>query len=511
LNFKQFVQLVLLGVIWGASFLFIKVAVVDIPPFTLVLGRTSLAALTLYLVVRHRGRRMPAFGPIWGSFFIMGLFNGAIPYSLINWGETQIEAGLGAIFNSLMPLFTVIFAHFATRDERFTGRKLTGVVLGLAGVLVLMGPSVLMGRGSRVLGQLAVAGAAASYAVAAIYGKRLGKDAPLVLATGQMVAGALLVAPLSLLFDKPWTLSPSPKALASLLCLALLGTAYAYVIYYRLLAQIGATNLSLVTYIIPLSGVFWGYLLLGERLHWSALAAMGLIMVSVATVSDIRIRELVSQIRFDPFGWSTHILPEQLLHKLIRWAMASVCLIFLVLRISQYRGFLLKPLWAIETLVFLVLIAAFLVRDDPVDRAMGTNEVVVPLIGALLPFLLLTSPPTPWMLESRSLMLAIFWWMTLATCLTVWGMWTLRRSFSITVEARSMVSEGLYRWIRHPIYLGEMLTAGAVAVWRFSLPNLLILGCFIVIQLFRSRMEEEKLEKSFPEYRGFRDRTWWFF
>lgn len=511
MNTRQLLQLVFLGVIWGASFLFIKVAVADIPPFTLVLGRTAIAALVLYLVIRHRGRKMPPFGPIWGSFLVMGLFNGAIPYSLINWGETQIEAGLAAIFNSLMPLFTVIFAHFATRDEKFTGKKLSGVMLGLAGVVVLMGPSILMGLGSRVLGQLAVAGAAVSYAVAAIYGKRLGKDAPLVLATGQMIGGALIVAPLSLAFDRPWTLSPSPAALAALGCLTLLGTAYAYVVYYRLLAQIGATNLSLVTYIIPVSGVFWGYLVLGERLHWSAFAALGLIMVSVATVSDIRIRDVLSQLSFDPFGWLTHIVPEQQLHRLIRWAMASVCLVFLVIRISQYKGFLLKPLWAVETLVFIVLVAAFLVRDDPVDRARGMGEVLVPLVGALLPFLLLTSSPSPWIWKSRSLTLAVFWWMTLATCLTVWGMWTLRRSFSITVEARTLVLGGPYRWVRHPIYLGEILTAGAVAAWRFSWPNLLVLGCFVVIQLFRAKMEEGKLERSFPEYNGFRERTWWFF
>lgn len=510
MNFGQLATLLLLGVIWGASFLFIKVAVTDIPPFTLVLGRTSLAAVVLYLVIRHRGLRLPPWGPIWGSFLIMGLFNGAIPYSLINWGETQIEAGLGAILNSLMPLFTVIFAHFATRDERFTSRKLSGVFLGLSGVVILMGPSVLMGLGSRVLGQLAVAGAAASYAVAAIYGKRLGRDAPLVLATGQMMAGALLVTPLSLSFEKPWSISPSPTAFASLACLALLGTAYAYVVYYRLLARIGATNLSLVTYIIPLSGVLWGYLLLGERLHWTALAAMGLIMASVATVSDMRIMDLISRFSFDPFGWVARFMPENTLHRLIRWAMASVCLVFLIVRIRQYEGFLLKPLWAIETLIFVVLIAAFLLRDDPVDRARGIREVVFPLVGALLPFLLLFSPPVPWMLESRSLMFGLFWWMTFATGLTVWGMWTLRRSFSITVEARSLVTRGPYACIRHPIYLGEMLTACGMTLWRLSMVNLLVLGAFIAMQLFRSRMEEEKLERSFPEYIHLRQRTWWF-
>jgi protein-S-isoprenylcysteine O-methyltransferase Ste14 len=181
------------------------------------------------------------------------------------------------------------------------------------------------------------------------------------------------------------------------------------------------------------------------------------------------------------------------------------------MRINQYKGFLLKPLWAVETLIFVVLIMAFLIRDNPVDRAKGLEEVMIPVIGALLPFLLLFSPPAPWIWKSRSLTLAVFWWMTLSTGLTVWGMWTLRRAFSITVEARSLISKGPYRWIRHPIYFGEILTAGAVAAWRFSWPNLLVLVCFVVIQLFRAKMEEGKLERSFPEYNGFRERTWWFF
>lgn len=268
--------------------MFIKLALPTVPPFTIVLARTSLAGLILYVVVRKRGSRMPPPGPLWFSFLVMGFFNGAIPYSLINWGEIHIEAGLGAIFNSLMPLFTIVFAHFATHDERFTRRKLTGIVLGLAGVVTLMGFSALKGLGSHVLGQMAVAGAAASYAVAVIYGKRLGKDTPFILATGQMAGASFLVAPLAIMMDKPWTLSPDPPAVLSLVLLAVTNTALAYVLYYHLLARIGATRLSLVTYIIPLSGVFWGFLILGERLHWTAFVALGMILASVATVSEWR-------------------------------------------------------------------------------------------------------------------------------------------------------------------------------------------------------------------------------
>ena len=213
---------------------------------------------------------------------------------------------------------------------------------------------------------------------------------------------------------------------------------------------------------------------------------------------------------FDPFGWAQNLVSERFLHRAIRIGGAVICAGFLIVRLIQYGDFLLKPLWFVETLIFVVLIAAFIMRDNPVDRARGVGEVVVPLVGALLPFLLLTSPPAPWMLKSRTLMLAVFWWMTLATGFTAWGMWTLRRSFSVTVEARSMVSGGPYRWVRHPIYLGEILTAAAVAAWRLSWKALLIFGFFVAIQLFRSKMEEGKLERSFPEYNGFRERIWWF-
>ena len=509
MNFRQFSMLFLLGLIWGASFMFIKVALPTVPPFTIVFVRTALAGLVLYVVVRRRGLKMPPLGAIWGSFLIMGLFNGAIPYSLINWGEIHIEAGLGAIFNSLMPLFTVIFAHFATSDERFSRRKLAGVALGLAGVVLLMGPSVLKGLGSHVLGQLAVAGAAASYAVAAIYGKRLGKDTPFVLATGQMAAGALLIAPFMIVVDKPWTLSPDMPAIFCLLLLAVTNTALAYVLYYKLLAQMGATRLSLVTYIIPISGVFWGWLVLGERLGWTAFGALGLILASVATVSDMLPANNRSKTSFDPFGWASRILPENHLHKIIRVVMTAGCSVFFVKRVMEYGHYWVKPLWAVETAIYIVLLIAFLIRTHPVDRSRGMAEITIPLAGALLPFALLFSPPARFVLSNRSVHMSIFWLMALATLLTVWGMWTLRRSFSITVEARELVTSGPYRFLRHPIYSGEILAAAAVTFWRASWPNVLILVLFVALQLVRARMEEEKLKRNFPAYREYTRKVWW--
>ncbi|UCG39496.1 MAG: DMT family transporter, partial [bacterium] len=373
MNAGLFLLLLLLGLIWGASFLFIKVAVATIPPFTIVLARTGIAALCLWLVIRVRDGRFPSPGPLWRSFFVMGLFNGAIPYTLINWGEQHIEAGLAAIFNGLMPLFTILFAHFTTRDERFSARKGLGVALGLAGVAVLMGPSVLQGLGAHFLGQLAVTAASASYAVAAIYGKRLAGDRPLVLAAGQMTGGALLIGPLSLSFDRPWTLSPTMPALLSVLCLGLLGTAFAYVLYYRLLARIGATRISLVTYIIPLSGVFWGWAVLGERLAPSAFAGLVMILASVAAVGEMGLPS-GSRANFDPFGWAGRLIPERTLHTAIRAFMVLVCSAFLIVRAGEWDDYLVKPLWLMETMVYIVLIAAFIMRTSPRERSRGLAE-----------------------------------------------------------------------------------------------------------------------------------------
>jgi drug/metabolite transporter (DMT)-like permease len=286
MNARQFLILLVLGLIWGASFLFIKVAVVTIPPFTVAFGRTAPAALVLYLVLRSRGLRMPSLGPLWGSFLLMGLFNGALPYTLITWAEIHMDSGLAAIINAVMPLFTVLLAHFFTQDERLNFMKIAGIFLGFLGVLALFGPAVFKGLGTHVLSQLAVMGAALCYAIAVIYGRRLREITPWVSATGQLICAAFLTLPMSLVIDTPWELSPTLLSLGALACLSLLGTALAYILYYYLLARIGATNVSLVTYLLPITGVFWGALLLGERLHWSAFLALALILVGIAGVNN---------------------------------------------------------------------------------------------------------------------------------------------------------------------------------------------------------------------------------
>ena len=215
-------------------------------------------------------------------------------------------------------------------------------------------------------------------------------------------------------------------------------------------------------------------------------------------------------LRFDPFAWLTCILPEPALHRFIRGGMIVTLALFLATRIREYPLFFLKSLWLAETTLFVVLMAAFILRSPPRERSRGVREIVIPLVSSLLPFMLLLSPPAPSIVANHSLLSGISWWMTAATCLTVWGIWTLRRSFSITVEARSLVTGGPYRFVRHPVYLGEILAAAGVTLLRFSLLNAAILPLFVSLQLLRSHWEESKLTRNFPEYRSFAARSPWF-
>jgi protein-S-isoprenylcysteine O-methyltransferase Ste14 len=215
-------------------------------------------------------------------------------------------------------------------------------------------------------------------------------------------------------------------------------------------------------------------------------------------------------VTFDPFGLAGRYLPEESLHRLIRGFMTLLLGGFLIHRLGQYRLFAVKTLWLAETLLFAVLVMAYLFRSAPVNRARGLAEIAVPLGGSALPFLLLLSPPSPRVVVNPMLLYGLLWGMAGATLLTVWGMWTLRRAFSITVEARQLVTGGPYRLVRHPIYCGEILAATAVAAIRLSAVNVVILLLFTLLQLWRTRMEEAKLTDSFPAYREFAGRSRWF-
>jgi drug/metabolite transporter (DMT)-like permease len=272
--------LLTLSVLWGGSFFFAKIAVAEVPPLTLVFFRVGIAALALHIVVRAGGLSMAVGWRIWAAFFAMGLLNNLVPFSLIFWGQQQIGAGLAAILNATTPLFTVLVAHWLTSDEKATGARLLGVVVGLAGVAAMMGPDAVAGLGGDLVAQVACIGAAISYAFAGIFGRRFKGLPPLVTACGQVSATTVMMLPLSLIVDRALELPlPSPGAIAAILALALVSTALAYVIFFRILKTAGATNLLLVTFLIPVSAILLGVAFLGEALlprHLVGMAAIGI-------------------------------------------------------------------------------------------------------------------------------------------------------------------------------------------------------------------------------------------
>ncbi len=277
----------LLSVIWGGSFLFVGVAVRELPPLTIVALRVLLAALALQGVLLVAGMRLPRERQAWAAFVGMGILNNVIPFTLIVWGQTHIASGLASILNATTPLFTVVVAHYLTQDERLTGSRLGGVVVGFVGVAVMIGSAALTSLNAHVLAQLAVLGAALSYAFSGVFGRRfrtLGIP-PLVAAAGQVTASSCILLPVSLVVDRPWTLAmPSTGAVLSLLALALVSTAFAYLIFFRLLARAGATNVGLVTFLIPVSAILFGVLILGETLEWRHMAGMALIAAGLMLI-----------------------------------------------------------------------------------------------------------------------------------------------------------------------------------------------------------------------------------
>ncbi len=283
----EWLLLLTLSVLWGGSFFFGKVALAELPPLTLVLGRVALAAVALNLVVVATGHWMPRDLRLWGAFLIMGALNNFIPFSLIFWGQTEITSSLASILNATTPLWTVVLAHVLTGDERLNSNKLTGIFFGLLGVVVMVGPAALGGFGLNILAQLAVLGAALSYAFAGIFGRRFRRLGvlPLVTASGQLTGSTLMMLPVALVVDKPWTLPAlSVTTWGAVTGLALLCTAVAYVIYFRLLASAGATNLLLVTFLIPVSALMLGTTILGERLEPRQLAGMVMIGLGLAAI-----------------------------------------------------------------------------------------------------------------------------------------------------------------------------------------------------------------------------------
>jgi drug/metabolite transporter (DMT)-like permease len=284
--------LVTLSMLWGGSFFFNQVAVADLPPLTVSAARVALAAAALWAALAARGLPFPAGREVIAACLVMGLLNNAVPFTLIVWGQAQVGSAVAAILNAATPLFTVLLAHGLTADERLTPARLAGTVIGLAGVAVMLGGA---GLGGAALPQAACLGGAFSYGLASIWGRRFRRLGvpPLATAAGQLAASSVILLPLAALVDRPWTLpAPGGPALASLVAVALLSTSLAYVIYFRLLARAGATNLMLVTLLVPVTAILLGVTVLGETLLPRHLAGMALIAAGLAAI-DGRALDLV--------------------------------------------------------------------------------------------------------------------------------------------------------------------------------------------------------------------------
>jgi drug/metabolite transporter (DMT)-like permease len=284
---SEWAMLLALSVLWGGSFFFVEVLVAELPPITVVFLRVSLAAVTLWAIIFASGIRPPASLGVWSAFLAMGLLNNVVPFCLIAWGQTQISSGLASILNATTPLFTVIVAGTVLADERATPLKLAGVFTGFTGVVVMIGPEALRGLGLEGLAQFAVLGAALSYACAGVFGRRFRRFGvhPVATAAGQVTASSLILGPLALFIDGPYHPAlADTSTIAAIVGLAVLSTAFAYVLYFRLLASAGATNLLLVTFLIPISAILLGWLVLGESMETTHLLGMGMIGIGLSAV-----------------------------------------------------------------------------------------------------------------------------------------------------------------------------------------------------------------------------------
>lgn len=270
--------LLLLGLIWGGSFFFARVAVHYVTPFTLVLLRLMLAAVALHIYLAGRFGIYQALRRHWWQFLLLGLINNAVPHTLLFVGQTQMGAGLASILNATTPIWTVLIGNQLTTDERLTPAKLAGCLTGLAGTVVLLAPSITASASVPLWAVLLPILAAISYGFAAIYAKRFKGIAPPVVAAGQLTGSSLIMLPVALIVDQPWNLPmPPASAIAAILGLALLSTAFAYILFFRIMALAGATNTSLVTLLVPPFAMLLGFLFLGERLGLSEIAGMMLI------------------------------------------------------------------------------------------------------------------------------------------------------------------------------------------------------------------------------------------
>jgi drug/metabolite transporter (DMT)-like permease len=280
---QDWAMLLGLALVFGGAFFLGDLGLRSFGPLTVASGRVATAALILSAVALFRGRRFPSDARTWLALLLMGALNNAIPFSLIFWGQTRIDSGLAAILNAMTPIFTVLLAHLVG-DERLSLRRLAGVLLGFGGVAVLIGPSALRHLDPTDVAELAVLLAAVCYALAGLWGRRFSSLPVEVAASGMLIASSAIMLPTAALAEHPWNASPTMTSLAAIGALGLFSTAIAYLLYFRLLARVGATNLLLVTFLLPVVALALGMLFLGEHPPAVDLLGLALILAGLAAI-----------------------------------------------------------------------------------------------------------------------------------------------------------------------------------------------------------------------------------
>lgn len=277
--------LLVLSTVWGASYSFIKVGVETIPPVTLIAARTLIAGAVLLAVIRWRGLRLPRDRRTWGRFLVQACLNSVVPFTLIAWAQQTTDAGLATILNATTPIFAFLLTVLVVRHEAVTGRKLFGVAAGLIGICLIVGVEALGGLGRELLAQLAIVAASVCYAGAAIFGKGFKDLDPMMPAAGSLICGAFVLVPASLLVDQPWRLEPSSASVLALMALAVVSTALAFVIYFRLVQTLGSVGTTAQSYLRVPIGVAIGMVFLGETLSPTAWIGLGCVVAGVIAMT----------------------------------------------------------------------------------------------------------------------------------------------------------------------------------------------------------------------------------
>jgi drug/metabolite transporter (DMT)-like permease len=277
--------LLLLATLWGASYTFIKLGVASIPPVTFIAARTTIAAVVLLGVLHGRGVAMPTHIAVWRRFLFQACLNSVIPFALIAWAEQSVDAGLATILNSSAPIFAFILTLCLAHQQSATGRQLFGVISGMIGICLIVGVQALSGIGQQLTAELAIIAATACYAGAAIFGRSFQELDPMLPATGSLLCGAIVLMPISLVVDHPWTLVPSSRSILALMCLSIFSTALAFTIYFRLIRTLGSIGATAQAYLRVPIGVAISVVFLGENLAPATLIGLVCVIAGVAAMT----------------------------------------------------------------------------------------------------------------------------------------------------------------------------------------------------------------------------------